>query len=184
MRSISSIEQIALEKIAVKLLTTILSLEDIASVTELSVKKITELQLEEDLLNQLISSKTMEHQQEQNPSLEQLESLSIALLDCDRAESLSKWISGENDEEYKAELIVEDMIREEIGIKVAMNMMMLKDKLSREDIARYANLSIERVDEIYSDSIGTSMHSSQLLDGMLPLCTDSFIDRFMLCTLV
>jgi hypothetical protein len=149
MRSISSIEQIALEKIAVKLLKTFLSLEDIASVTGLSIKKIIDLQLEEDLLNQLILSKTIEHKQEQDPSLEQLESLSIDLLDCDKVEDLSKWIRGENNEEYEAGLIVEEMIREEIGNKIAINMMMLKDKFSREDIARYADLSIERVNEIY-----------------------------------
>jgi hypothetical protein len=151
MRSISSIEQIALEKIAVKLLKTFLSLEDIASVTGLSIKKIIDLQLEEDLLNQLISSKTIEHKQEQDPSLEQLESLNIDLLDCEKAEDLSKWIREENNEEYEAGLIVEEMIREEIGNKIAINMMMLKDKFSREDIARYANLSIERVNEIYGD---------------------------------
>jgi ethanolamine utilization protein EutQ (cupin superfamily) len=151
MRSISSIEQIALEKIAVKLLTTVLSLEDIASVTELPIKKITKLQVEEELLNQLISSNTIEHKQEQNSSIEQLESLSIDLLDCGKAENLSKWIRGENDEEYEAGLIVEEMIREEIGNKIAINMMMLKDKFSQEDIAKYANLSIERVNEIYGD---------------------------------
>jgi hypothetical protein len=29
--------------------------------------------------------------------------------------------------------------------------MILKDKFSQEDIAKYANLSIERVNEIYGD---------------------------------
>jgi dsRNA-specific ribonuclease len=149
MRSVSLIEKIALEKIAIKLLKTNLSLEDIASVTELSTKKITELLLEENLLHQLISSKTTE--QEQNSTLEQLESLGIALLDCGKAEDLSKWTSGENDE---AELIVERIIREEIGSKVARNMMTLKDEFSREDIAKYSGLSIETVDEIIcSDSL-------------------------------
>jgi predicted metalloendopeptidase len=94
--------------------------------------------------------------------LKQLEALSVALLDFVEAEDLSKWISDRGWEVYEAELAeieknkpqrkryvssIEEIARED----VASNLIKLKAELSLEDIARLTSVSVERVQEIYSE---------------------------------
>jgi Domain of unknown function (DUF4351) len=94
--------------------------------------------------------------------LKQLEALSVALLDFKKAEDLSKWIGDRGWEVYEAELAeieknkpqrkryissIEEIARED----VASNLIKLKAELSLEDIARLTSVSVERVQEIYSE---------------------------------
>jgi hypothetical protein len=151
MRSVSLIEKITLEKIAVKFLTAKISIQDIATVTELSIEKITELQLEEETLTQLKSLESANAtQHQQDPPLEKL---SADLLDFDKAKDLSEWIDGRISEEDDTDLLIEKIVKEDVGITVAKNMIMLEGKFSREDIVKYTNIPIEKINEIHIDIV-------------------------------
>jgi hypothetical protein len=94
--------------------------------------------------------------------LNQLEALSVALLDFETTGDLGKWIDDRGWEVYEAELAeleknkpeprryvssIEEIARED----VASNLIKLKAELSLEDIAKLTSISVERVQEIYSE---------------------------------
>lgn len=100
----------------------------------------------------------------ENLSLKQLEALSVALLDFNNPEDLSKWIDDRGWEIYEAELVEQELkkpksrgyissIEEVTREKIAGNMIQMNLQLSKKEISRLTDVPIEIVNEIHSELI-------------------------------